>query len=81
MWSRLPVQPQGPETAWFLNDEEKKIACLRLQSDGYSSDEKVFKKAQVWDALKDPFCWAAVLFAFLGTFASPVLKVCNPILL
>ncbi|KAL4880316.1 major facilitator superfamily domain-containing protein [Aspergillus karnatakaensis] len=70
----LLLMPQSPETAWFLNEEERKIACNRLRSDGFSSEEKVFKKSQVWDALKDPFCWAAVIFAFLGTFASPVLK-------
>ncbi|KAL3475692.1 MFS general substrate transporter [Aspergillus californicus] len=70
----LLLMPRGPETAWFLSEEERNIACLRLRSDGFTGDEKVFKKSQVWEALKDPFCWAAVLFAFLGTFASPVLK-------
>ncbi|KAL5340187.1 putative allantoate permease [Aspergillus crustosus] len=70
----LLLMPQGPDTAWFLTEEERRIACLRLRSDGFTGDEKVFKKSQVWDALQDPFCWAAVAFAFLGTFASPVLK-------
>ncbi|KAH8653603.1 major facilitator superfamily domain-containing protein [Xylariales sp. PMI_506] len=68
------LMPHSPENAWFLNDEEKKIAVQRLLTDGMTQEKKVFKKHQLWEALKDPLCWAAVLFGFLGTFASPVLK-------
>ncbi|KAF7557646.1 hypothetical protein G7Z17_g613 [Cylindrodendrum hubeiense] len=68
------LMPQSPETAWFLNDAEKKIARQRLLIDGQSNEKKVFNKSQGLEALQDPFCWMAVSFAFLGTFASPVLK-------
>jgi ACS family allantoate permease-like MFS transporter len=69
------LMPAGPEQAWFLNDAEKIIAHRRLLDDGATDEKKEFKKSQIMEALLDPLCWAAVLFAFLGTFASPVLKV------
>lgn len=70
------LMPQGPETAWFLTEAERKIACQRLLDDGgiATEDKPKFQKSQVMEALVDPFCWAAVLIGFLGTFASPVLK-------
>lgn len=70
------LMPQGPETAWFLTETERQIACQRLQDPGsvITEDKPKFQKSQVLEALKDPFCWAAVLIGFLGTFASPVLK-------
>lgn len=70
------LMPQGPETAWFLNDAERKIACQRLLDDGGVKTEgkPKFQTSQVLEAITDPFCWAAVLIGFLGTFASPVLK-------
>lgn len=70
------LMPQGPETAWFLTDAERKIACQRLQeNEGVVDDQRPkFEKSQIMEALVDPFCWAAVLIGFLGTFASPVLK-------
>lgn len=70
------LMPQGPETAWFLTEGEREIACQRLMDAGsvVSEEKPKFQKSQVWEALKDPFCWAAVLIGFLGTFSSPVLK-------
>lgn len=70
------LMPQGPETAWFLTETERQIACQRLQDPGsvITEDKPKFQKSQVLEALKDPFCWSAVLIGFLGTFASPVLK-------
>lgn len=73
----LLLMPASPETAWSLTEEERKIARHRLLSDGFVSDEKVFQKSQVWEALTGPLCWAAILFAFPGTFASPLLKGCR----
>jgi ACS family allantoate permease-like MFS transporter len=69
------LMPQGPETAWFLTDEEKKIASQRLLVDGITQEKKQFKKSQLMEALTDPLSWLAISFGFLGTFASPVLKV------
>lgn len=71
------LMPQGPETAWFLSEAERKMACQRLLADGgvaATEDKPKFQKSQLIEALADPFCWAAVLIGFLGTFASPVLK-------
>lgn len=72
------LMPRDPETAWFLTEAERRIACQRLQESGGVAnleDEKPkFDKSQILEALADPFCWAAVLIGFLGTFASPVLK-------
>lgn len=72
----LLLMPQGPETAWFLTEAEREIACQRLRDDGSSTkeDKPKFQRWQLMEALRDPFCWAAVLIGFLGTFASPVLK-------
>lgn len=70
------LMPKDPETAWFLTEAERKIACQRLQEDGGVAEghKPKFEKSQILEALVDPFCWAAVLIGFLGTFASPVLK-------
>ncbi|CAI7597903.1 unnamed protein product [Penicillium glandicola] len=68
------LMPGGPESAWFLTEDERKIATARLHSDGSTKEGTGFKKSQLFEALKDPFCWFAVLFGFFGTFASPVLK-------
>ncbi|KAL4935044.1 hypothetical protein BDV06DRAFT_234748 [Aspergillus oleicola] len=80
------LMPRGPGTAWFLTEEERKIAALRLHSEGLTTTtheetkQKSFDKSQVWDALKDPLSWLSILLAFLGTFASPVLKFASLVL-
>ncbi|KAL4968172.1 pantothenate transporter [Aspergillus stella-maris] len=83
------LMPQGPESAWFLTEEERNIACARLQSDGFTErnntntkDEKKksFDKSQIKDALLDPLSWLSILLSFLGTFASPVLKFASLVL-
>ncbi|KAL4796582.1 MFS general substrate transporter [Aspergillus venezuelensis] len=85
------LMPQGPESAWFLTEEERKIACARLHRDGFTEGnnnnstegekgKKSFDKSQIKDALLDPLSWLSILLSFLGTFASPVLKFASLVL-
>jgi len=73
------LMPQGPDTAWFLNEEERRVASARLRKDKLSKDGKDFKMSQFTEALLDPKMWALILMGFFGTMASPVLKVRIPV--
>jgi MFS family permease len=46
--------PDSPETAYFLNEEERKLARLRLEPYGVNDD---FSWADVRAALSSPICW------------------------
>lgn len=48
--------PDSVQTAWFLNDEQKKVGIARALKNktGDTGDDHQFKWAQVWDAVTDP---------------------------
>ncbi|KAE8160469.1 major facilitator superfamily domain-containing protein [Aspergillus tamarii] len=51
------ILPDSPVTARFLSPEEKALHAERLRSNVQGIGSNVFKKAQVYEALKDPNTW------------------------
>lgn len=66
LWFSLP---DSPVTASFLTVEERKAAVLRVKDNGTGIENKVFKKYQFVEALKDAKTW--LLFIFAVTSNSP----------
>lgn len=71
----LCLMPTGPDTAWFLNEDERKIAVNRLAADEVSKEQQTFEWGQVREALTDYRSWFFFVFAFLDCMPSPVIKV------
>ena len=46
--------PDNPANAWFLTDEERIMAVVRIKDNQTGIESKVFKIEQVREALKDP---------------------------
>jgi ACS family allantoate permease-like MFS transporter len=55
------ILPDSPVTAGFLTQKEKAMHAERLRGNGQGIGTNVFKKAQVYEALRDPHTW---LYAF-----------------
>ncbi|XXH01588.1 orotate phosphoribosyltransferase [Hypoxylon texense] len=53
--------PDNPETAYFLNDEERKLARARLEIHG---NYQPFDWADVKAAFRDPVCWLSGFIQF-----------------
>ena len=62
------VLPVSPLTASFLLPEEKALHAEHLRGNEQGIGSNVFKKEQVWEALKDPNIW---LYSF-GVFAANI---------
>jgi len=58
--------PDSPTTAWFLTPEEKVVAIQRIKSNRSGTENKHFKKEQVYEALTDPKTWLFALFSCLN---------------
>lgn len=67
--------PDGPDTAWFLSEEEKVAACHRLRDDHDGGDKTSFSMEQLKEAAFDFKTYAAFLFGVLVTAPAPVLTV------
>lgn len=74
--------PNKPETAWFLNDDEKELMVLRKKRDILYKGEDKFEWKWVKEALTDPFVYVAsvafftssvAIFGF-GTFLPTIIK-------
>jgi MFS family permease len=74
--------PNKPETAWFLNEEEKALMVLRKQRDAVYAGTDKFEWKWVKEALTDPFVYLAsvgfftssvAIFGF-GTFLPTIIK-------
>lgn len=59
--------PDSPANAWFLTQEEKIIAIERIRSNNQGVGNRVFKKHQMIEALKDPAAWMIVVFSFTSS--------------
>lgn len=59
--------PDNPQTAYFLNAEEKKQAFARVQGIRRSADTRKWQNAQMKEALLDPRSW---LLFFLCVFTT-----------
>lgn len=56
--------PDSPANAWFLTKEEKVAAVERIRSNNQGVGNKVFKKHQMIEALKDPAAWMIFVYSF-----------------
>ncbi len=74
------IMPIDTTTAWFLNENERRIATERLALDRETRDRSEFNMAQVKEALIDPASWLYFLMAFFICLPSPILKVSVPYL-
>lgn len=70
------IMPLNTTTAWFLNEDERRIATERLALDRGTRDRAEFNCDQVKEALVDPKAWMYFLFALFICIPSPILKVC-----
>ncbi|KAF5343546.1 hypothetical protein D9758_012942 [Tetrapyrgos nigripes] len=57
--------PDSPTNAWFLSDQEKRIAIQRIKKNQTGVENKHFKKEQMVEALLDPKTWLFALFSAL----------------
>lgn len=69
------LMPVNTTTAWFLNENERRIATERLALDRETRDRSEFNKEQVKEALLDPASWFYFLMALFICIPSPILKV------
>ncbi|KAJ5611390.1 hypothetical protein N7510_008109 [Penicillium lagena] len=68
------TMPLDTTVAWFLNNDERRIATERLALDRVTRDRLEFSSAQLVEALRDPLAWLYFLFAFFICLPSPILK-------
>ena len=62
--------PNKPETAWFLNEDDKALMRLRKQRDAaYKGADDEFRWSYVREALTDPFIYVASLAFFTSSVA------------
>lgn len=77
--------PNKPETAWFLNEDDKALMRLRKQRDAFFKGTDEFEWKWVKAALTDPFIYVASIAFFtssvaifgFGTFLPTILKGTN----
>ena len=69
------VMPQDTNEAWFLNENDRRIATERLALDRATRDKTEFNKAQVFEALRDPQTLLLALMVLFICIPSPILKV------
>lgn len=54
--------PNSPTSAWWLSERQRVIAVLRLRDERTGMENKVFKKSQLLEAVRDYKTWIALLF-------------------
>ncbi|XAO27707.1 hypothetical protein I312_106567 [Cryptococcus bacillisporus CA1280] len=54
--------PNSPTSAWWLSERQRVIAVLRLRDERTGMENKVFKKSQLLEALRDYKTWIVLLF-------------------
>ncbi|KAI9571433.1 major facilitator superfamily domain-containing protein [Boletus coccyginus] len=55
--------PDSPTDAWFLTPEERIAAVQRIQVNQTGVENKLFKKEQFYETVKDPKTWLLAFFA------------------
>ncbi|KAL4984661.1 major facilitator superfamily domain-containing protein [Aspergillus falconensis] len=70
----LWLMPRDTTTAWFLNEEERKIATDRLTRDRATRDQTSFDWAQAKEAVTDPRTLIYGLMALLITMPTAIVK-------
>jgi hypothetical protein len=61
--------PTSPDTAWFLNDEEKELMALRKKRNAAFRGDDKFDMKWVKTAFSDPFVYLASLAFFASSVA------------
>lgn len=69
------LMPAGPETAWFLNPQERLIAMQRMQTETEGGDQTDFSIPQLKEAVTDIRAYLSFLFGVLMTLPAPVIGV------
>lgn len=69
------MMPAGPESAWFLNPQERLIATQRLKTETEGGDQTNFSISQLKETVMDIRAYLSFLFGVLITLPSPVIAV------
>lgn len=74
------MMPAGPESAWFLNSQERLIATQRLKAETEGGDQTNFSIPQLKETIMDIRAYLSFLFGVLITLPSPVIAVSSAVL-
>ncbi|KAA8647812.1 hypothetical protein EYZ11_010428 [Aspergillus tanneri] len=66
------ILPDSPVTAGFLSPEEKAMHAERLRSNEQGIGSSVFKKEQVYEALRDPQTWLYSFWVFAANIPNSI---------
>ncbi|KAE9381082.1 putative MFS allantoate transporter [Stipitochalara longipes BDJ] len=66
------VLPDSPLTAGFLTRDEKALHAEHLRGNEQGIGTKVFKKEQVWEALRDPNTWLYAFWVFAANIPNSI---------
>ncbi|PMD39410.1 MFS general substrate transporter [Hyaloscypha variabilis F] len=66
------VLPDSPLTARFLTRDEKALDAEHLRGNEQGIGTKVFKKEQVWEALRDPNTWLYAFWVFAANIPNSI---------
>ncbi|KAH7316931.1 major facilitator superfamily domain-containing protein [Stachybotrys elegans] len=74
--------PDSPSKAWFFNEQEKKLAMIRLAENqtGVETHRK-FNFGQALETLRDPKCWCIWILAFSYAIANAGVTNFNPLII
>tara|TARA_R110002060_G_scaffold17498_4_gene24312 strand:+ start:850 stop:1164 length:315 start_codon:yes stop_codon:yes gene_type:complete len=61
--------PSHPSTAYFLTEDEQKLAVHRVRGNGSKKTGK-YKKSQIIEAFKDPQAWLLTMNTFCVNVAT-----------
>jgi sugar phosphate permease len=64
--------PNNPESAWFLDEAERKVAAARIRLEQVTEENKTIKLHQIVEALKDPKTWLTVISTYCIHFINGV---------
>ncbi|KAJ5648898.1 uncharacterized protein N7484_002621 [Penicillium longicatenatum] len=74
------MMPAGPESAWFLNPQERLIATQRLKAETEGGDQTNFSISQLKETVMDIRAYLSFLFGVLITLPSPVIAFASLII-
>ncbi|KAJ5242521.1 uncharacterized protein N7469_000848 [Penicillium citrinum] len=74
------LMPAGPESAWFLNNQERLIAMQRLKAETEGGDQTNFSIPQLKETVRDIRAYLSFLFGVLITLPSPVIAFASLII-
>ncbi|KIL70129.1 hypothetical protein M378DRAFT_117012 [Amanita muscaria Koide BX008] len=66
--------PDSPVHAQFLTNEERIAALERIRDDQVGTENKILKKAQVWEAVSDIRTWLVILSTLLCSIPNGALS-------